>query len=141
MLPEGDRLMKVAIPVFRGRVAPVFDWCLRAIVLEIDAQGRETSRSDLNLAGVVPFRRPEHFASLRIETLLCGGISSLLHDLMEKQGGVRVIPWVAGDVNEILSAFVEGRLSSRQFMMPGCCCTRGRWRLGHGFGRRGRWTR
>lgn len=49
-----------------------------------------------------------------------------------RQRGIRLIPWIAGDVPKILGAFRNGRLSDPCFLMPGRqgCCRR----LKKGFG-------
>jgi hypothetical protein len=40
-----------------------------------------------------------------------------------------VIPFLAGNIEELLTAFHENRVSDPQFTMPGCC-NRRRWRGG-----------
>jgi predicted Fe-Mo cluster-binding NifX family protein len=50
--------------------------------------------------------------------------------------GIKVIPFIAGDLDEIIQAFLEGKLERDEFAMPGCC-GRGR-RQGQDRMRRGR---
>ena len=54
-----------------------------------------------------------------IGTLVCGAISTPLSELMVAYG-IRVIPFVAGDVGEVIAAWCNGDLDSRHFDMPGC---------------------
>jgi len=129
--------MRVAVPVFQGRVAPVFDWCKSLIVVQLGSDG-EVGREEVSLSGVSPSGRAERLAELRIETLLCGGISAPVADLVEARG-IRVVPWAAGPVEEVIVAFRQGALTQPRFMMPGCCGRQ--WHGGRGRGgrqRRGR---
>jgi predicted Fe-Mo cluster-binding NifX family protein len=110
--------MRVAIPIFGERVAPVFDWCKRIAVVDTDS-AEEPGREEADLADVMPFHRPDRLVDLGVEVLLCGGISPSLAQLVEAHG-IRVVPWVAGDVGAVLAEFIAGRLPSEGFMMPGC---------------------
>ena len=127
--------MKVAIPVFGHRVSPVFDWCQQVIAVEIDSNGTEINREEIDLSKVVPFRRSERLASLKVNVLLCGGISDELTCLAEEHG-MRVVPWVAGEVNTVLEAFVAGDIADPRFAMPGCNGRRQRRRRRRGWGGR-----
>jgi predicted Fe-Mo cluster-binding NifX family protein len=110
-------LMKVAIPVFEGRVAPVFDWCRRLALVEADGGGWPERREE-DVSGVAPLQRADRLAELGVDVLVCGGISPGLASLVEARG-IRTVPWVAGEAGEVLGEFIEGRLPSERFMMPG----------------------
>ena len=125
---EANETMKIAIPIFGGRVAPVFDWCRRIGLVDTDS-GEWSSREELDVSGVMPLNRPRYLVGLGVEVLVCGGISPELAELMDAHG-VRVVSWVAGEVDVVLSEFAAGRLPSEEFMMPG--------RRGRGCGRRHR---
>lgn len=124
--------MKIAVPVCEGRLSPVFDWSERAIVADV-LDGRESGREEISLAGETPPGRVERLASLGVGTLLCGAISGPLLALAEAKG-VKVLPWLCGDAEEVLAAFVQGELPAERFVMPGCCGRRRRWRGGRGCG-------
>ncbi len=125
--------MKVGIPIFSGRISPVFDWCLRVAVIEVDADASEKARENIDFSRIQQFSRPEYLSDLGVDVLLCGGISAELMRLIEARG-IRIVPWVAGEVNAVLSAFLAGKLPDPQFMMPGRC-GRGRRRRVRGGGR------
>ena len=118
--------MKIAISEFQGRVSPVFDWSTHLIVIEMDGT-RVIRRLESSIAGLPPAVRAERLAEMGVETLLCGGISRFMLSFVEARG-VRVIPWVAGDVEQVLVAFIEHRIPGDEFVMPGHC----RRRHGHG---------
>jgi predicted Fe-Mo cluster-binding NifX family protein len=133
--------VKVAMPVFDGRISPVFDWAERLVVAEL-ADGREIRREEASLAGETPPGRVERLVSLGAGFLLCGAISEPLLALAEA-AGVKVAPWLCGEAEEVLAAFARGELPAERFAMPGCCGRR--WRGGRrcvgarrGRGRQGR---
>jgi predicted Fe-Mo cluster-binding NifX family protein len=110
--------MKIAIPQWQGRVSPVFD--VAGILLLIDIENKqEIRREERPIGGTNPIARSAEFLSLGTDVLICGAISASLEARIVS-GGVRVIGFTCGTVDEVLSAFLKGELSSRVFMMPGC---------------------
>jgi predicted Fe-Mo cluster-binding NifX family protein len=107
----------LAIPVFRSRVAPVFDSCLRAVLIPI-ADTHEGERSELGLQNLSSTERVSVLKSAGVTTLICGGISDTLHVMLENSG-VCVISGIAGEVEEVFSAFLSRGLDDPKFCMPG----------------------
>jgi predicted Fe-Mo cluster-binding NifX family protein len=62
--------------------------------------------------------RPALLEDLKVELLVCGGISCWMEDQIRRHG-LRLLPWVAGDVWEVLAALREGRISDPCYTMPG----------------------
>jgi len=108
--------MKVALSVWRGRVAPVFDVSRELLCLDVVEQC-------VVALSTVPVSeessRERVLVLLGIETLICGAISAIYAQILEAQG-IEVIPFVAGDVDEVISAFLDGELPSSRLAMPGC---------------------
>ncbi|HNQ22878.1 MAG TPA: NifB/NifX family molybdenum-iron cluster-binding protein [Phycisphaerae bacterium] len=130
--------MNVAIPTLQDRVSPVFDVAQQVVLVELDG-GRERHRQLVALQARDLVRRVGELSQRGVDVLICGGISRPL-DVLLQGAGIRVIPQTCGPVEEVLKAFVTGRLNERAFLMPGCCGRRRRGRCGpHGrAGRRGR---
>jgi len=143
--------MKVAIPVFKGRISPVFDWSRELLLLDIEP-GAESVRREISLEGLDPLQRVEQLAAHRVELLVCGGISEMLLSTIETRG-IRVFPWVAGSLDEVLADLLCCGLPGPQLVMPGCRrpgragrgpgrmgygCGQGRGGKGRGFGRGGK---
>jgi len=122
--------MRVAIPTWNGRVSPVFDTAVRVVVAEID-RGRVGPREERAIGQTFPPRRVRALSDLGVEALVCGGISRPLAAMLSGVG-IRVIPWVTGEVDTILEAFAQGRLPAPQFLMPGRGGRRHRFRGGQG---------
>ncbi len=110
--------MKVAIPVFSERISPVFDWCRELLLVDV-ASGREDDRRHLTLEALDPLQRVEQLAEQRVELLVCGGISELLLSSIEARG-IRVVPWVAGSIEEVLADLLTRGLPGPRLVMPGC---------------------
>jgi predicted Fe-Mo cluster-binding NifX family protein len=112
-------MRKVAIPVFGGRISPVLETCLRVSVIEIEDY-REIGRDEIRLDGLGLQERLKIFQEAGINTLICSGISEYFYQLFES-ANIQVISGIAGDVEEVLHAFKNGRLEQALFYMPGYC--------------------
>jgi len=131
--------MKIAMPIWQGRISPVMDAAARLLVIEYDGD-REVNRAEESLDEEFLPRRAKHLVDLGIDVLICGGISQPLFSLVAAQG-ITVIPWVTGQTEQILVAYHGNRLHRRQFAMPGCGrCGRGRGHGGRGGWERGMWN-
>jgi predicted Fe-Mo cluster-binding NifX family protein len=123
-------------------VSPVFDFCRQLLVIEVLEKGPpevfNVDWSDSNIRN-----RAHRLKELKVDTLLCGGISRELSGDV-RRNGIRVIPWISGGINEVLSAFLSHGLPDPRLTMPGCPGGRGfpgrrsRGRNVPGIGARGR---
>lgn len=125
------------MPVAGTRVSPLFDVARTVLLADIEG-GEFKNRSSCDLRPGPPLQRAVLLRNLGVNTLVCGGISTAYAMLVQAQG-IRLVPWVAGEVEEVLQAYVAGRLARPEFMMPGCCHRRrrGGWGRGRGRGRAG----
>lgn len=118
--------MKVAIPHWRGRVSPVFDVAGSVLLVEVH-DGREQDRRDVAFDADDPYARAARLAETGADVLICGAISRPLATAVASVG-VEVIGQTCGDVERVLEAFIDGRLTDDAFSMPGCRGGRGRFR-------------
>jgi predicted Fe-Mo cluster-binding NifX family protein len=123
--------MKVALTIWNGRISPVFDVSRRMTLLDIE-EGLVKARSDVSLQLGDPTRKAEQLASLKVETLICGAVSRPLSAMLAARG-IHVIPFVAGEVEDVVHAYLGGFLPSPAWAMPGCGGRQrgfrgGRWR-------------
>jgi predicted Fe-Mo cluster-binding NifX family protein len=128
--------MRIAIPVWQGRISPVFDVAGRLLLVEL-VDGLEISRWEHRLPDTEPQPRIALLLELQVHTLICGAISQPLEALLI-ENGIRVYSRVCGDVDDVLNAFVAGTVSDPRYAMPGCCGQMRRYRCG-GCGRE-RWS-
>jgi len=128
--------MKVAIATWNGRISPVFDVARQVLVLEVE-DGREVSRHEEALPGTDPQAQAARLKTLGAEVLICGAISRPMASVLSG-ASVRVLPFVAGPVDQVLAAWLAGGLSAPVWSMPGCCGRMRRCR-GEEAGSRGAW--
>jgi predicted Fe-Mo cluster-binding NifX family protein len=133
--------MRVAFATWNGRIAPVFDVTRRLHVVETDGR-RVVRESEEPLGDEAAEARAARLAALRIEELVCGAISRPQEALVRAYG-VAVVPFVTGQLREVIDAWRAGALESDAFAMPGCGQGRGRrFRGGRGWAGQGRrWRR
>ncbi|MFO8057852.1 MAG: DUF1847 domain-containing protein [bacterium] len=118
--------MKIAVPLFGSRVSPRYLYAPSLLVAEVE--GHELiSRHTVPLEGASDDVFLDQLAELEVSVFICGGASREFSD-EAGAAGIEVISNVAGEVDEVLSAFAAGRLS------PG-------YGLGMGEGRRERIVR
>ena len=116
---DKDRPMKVAVPVWQGRVSPVFDVAGQLLLVEL-VQGVEASRREHRMADAEPEQRAVQLSELQVEALICGAISQALEALLTEHG-IKVYGRVCGNVDDVLAAFVAGTLGQPRFAIPGSC--------------------
>jgi hypothetical protein len=110
--------MKAAFAYWNGRISPVFDISRQIHVVEV-ASGRVVGESQEILPGDLPMQKVLRLSALGVDTLVCGAISKPLRELAGAYG-IRVISFVAGDLGEIIQAWLGGGLDDDAFAMPGC---------------------
>lgn len=113
-----SRPTRVAFSHWEGRIAPLFDTAREIRVVEADGARLVAARDDVLPAGPVE-RRAARLAALGVGTLVCGAISRETGRAVEA-AGVRVVPFVSGEIGAVVSAFLGGELARKNFRMPGC---------------------
>jgi predicted Fe-Mo cluster-binding NifX family protein len=111
--------MLIALPVWQGRVSPVFDVAEQLLLVAM-VGAAERSRHEETLTEEPAELRARRIAELGVTVLICGAISRPLESLLWAQG-IEVIPRICGDIEDVLQAYRVGALEDGYFMMPGCC--------------------
>ena len=110
--------MRIGLPVWDGKVSPVFDSASRLMVL--DVHGVAVNKAFEVFMEESDFhRRCSDLKGFGVELLICGAISSQLRDMLMALG-INVIPWISGQIEAVVHAYVEGSLCDGRFVMPGC---------------------
>ena len=141
--------MRLAIPICDSLVATVADFA--QVLMLVDYENKVEIRRK-----VVDFHRqivPARVSVLDdngVNTLICGAISRPFATMVI-HCGIELIPFISGNVEEVMNAYLAGDLANPRFFMPGRAqgmhwCfyggrgMRGRVRHGGGGGkRRGVW--
>jgi len=121
--------MKAAFAVWDNRIAPVFD-VARQIHLVEGESGHIRGETEETLPEDMPTGKALRLVELGVGALVCGAISRPMQAMVVAYG-IRVFPFVAGDLREVIQAWLTGNLGRDTFSMPGCCGRdrRGRRRL------------
>jgi predicted Fe-Mo cluster-binding NifX family protein len=120
--------MVLAVTIWEKRVSPVFDVATRVLVIKKDSSGK-AGRNIKKLSD----RLVEDLVRLEVDELICGAISRNRYCSVKAEG-INIFPFKAGDVEEVIQAWEEGRLNDIAYSMPGCrqpgCCRKQkkRWR-------------
>jgi len=108
-------------------------------------EGREIARMEKVLDESEPELAARRVAELGTAVLICGAISRPLEEMLEA-AGVEVVSQTCGPAEDVLDAFLAGRLTGDAFAMPGCSRRRqrrqgrGRCRNESGTGKGRRWS-
>lgn len=116
-------MTKTAFAYWNERIAPVFDSARNLCVLETES-GTIVRETHETLDAEQPVQRTLRLVELGIDVLVCGAISHNLQGLISAYG-IKVAPFVAGDLHLVMNAWFKGELKGEIFAMPGC---RGRGR-------------
>jgi predicted Fe-Mo cluster-binding NifX family protein len=111
-------MMKTAFAVWNHRIAPVFDTARQIHLVEVKS-GRVVSEADESLPDDPERGKGLRLADLGVDTLVCGAISHSVQGAVMAYG-IRVIPFVAGDLHEVIQTWLSGGGEMEKFAMPGC---------------------
>ena len=100
--------MKVAIPLFGNWISPRFGFSPEMWILTIE-KGEVVSQERISMDGLALPQWFNRLSSLGVDTVICGGIDGFCHRQLENLG-ISVIPEIAGEANEALSLFLNGKL-------------------------------
>ncbi len=110
--------MKAAFPYWENRIAPVLDTAYQVLVVEAEC-GQIVSETQEMLPEDPPVQKALRLVGLGIDAVVCGAVSRPMHALVDAYG-IQVIPFVAGDLREVMDAWLRGTLTWNAFGMPGC---------------------
>jgi predicted Fe-Mo cluster-binding NifX family protein len=110
-------MIRIAIPTFHHRVSPVLDTCTRLLIIDYEEQ-IEVDRREVAFDVYSQSERFEIIKQLTPDAVICCGISDVF-DRMLRAAGIRLICGIAGEIKEVLDAFLCNRLDAPCFRMPG----------------------
>lgn len=109
--------MRIALPIWENRISPVLDTAKQLLVVDVDGD-KETSREIHTLPAVSLVHRIETLGHLGVDLLVCSAITRPLFIELTKSG-IRIIPNVCGDADEIIKCIIAGEPIEARFAMPG----------------------
>lgn len=103
-------------------IAPVFDISRHLRVVEAE-DGRMKEQFDVVFNELIPSVVLLELKMHEIQVLVCGAVSRFMLWALESKG-IHVIPFVSGEIDNVIKAWLEGNLLKGKFAMPGC-----KWRF------------
>jgi len=125
---------KIALIIFNDRIAPVFDVACQALLVVIKADG-VYEESLVSMPRDFAEAKVLKLVELGVTTIICGAISKPMLRLAQSYD-IRSVDFIAGEVRQVLQAFLDNCLNMNEFRMPGCR-RQSRCRNGQGYQRRG----
>jgi predicted Fe-Mo cluster-binding NifX family protein len=110
-------MAKIAIPTFQKRVSPVLDTCKHILVINCK-NGSEIDRENIFLGDMTLNERCRIFEKIGVSVIICGGISEAFGKIL-KDVKLRLKNGIAGEIEDVLSAYFSGCLDNPKFYMPG----------------------
>ena len=110
--------MRIALTAWGDIISPVFDSAQILLIVEVD-NGEIVNRSNETLMPEMSSRLAGMLNGLSVDVLICGAISQIPARIIESSG-VRLLPFISGNVEEVLAAYVIGAQIVPRFSMPGC---------------------
>jgi predicted Fe-Mo cluster-binding NifX family protein len=107
--------MRIAIPIWEGRVSPLLDTAGRLRVMNSD---HPSSSWAVHLIDPEIIRRSGRIRQEGIEVLICGAVSRPFQGMLSGSG-IKVISGISGTVDAVFSAYLNGELFQPRFLMPG----------------------
>ena len=123
----------VLLTTWNGRLSPVLDVARQAELVQADA-ARIVSRVTVTLPGDDLDGQAAALLALQPQMLICGAVSRPLAGKLTA-AGIQLIPFRTGAAEQVIEAWLQGRLTDETLLMPGCCGRRLGWCGGRGQGR------
>jgi predicted Fe-Mo cluster-binding NifX family protein len=120
--------MRLAVAIWDDRISPVFDVSRRILVMDIE-KGKVVGKRIEMFTNDNPIHKLSRLTELKVNTLICGAISRTIADLLN-QHRIHIIPFITGDRQKVVAAFLTGTLPNSDLSMPGWWVRRRFWQPG-----------
>ena len=109
--------MKIAVPVWEGRVSPVLDTADRFLVFTV-REGIVVSSDEIYI-GEKSLPEKARDIKQNADILICAALSQLMESCLISLG-VEVRGWVMGNPERLVELYASGDVPGTEFYMPGC---------------------
>ena len=110
--------MITALTIWENRISPVFDSSHTILVAQIE-NNKIASRHLEPFNPSLPSHLADRLDAIGVDILICGAISQLPADIIEAMG-IKLIPFITGNTDEVLENLVKNQPIVPLFLMPGC---------------------
>ena len=110
--------MRMALTVWGNRISPVFDGAHTLCIVEVE-NNKIIQKSYETFDPGSPHRLAKRLTNMDASVLICGAISRMPANIIEASG-IKLIPFITGDVEKVIDAYVKKISIIPTFLMPGC---------------------
>ncbi|KQC14528.1 MAG: hypothetical protein APR63_14050 [Desulfuromonas sp. SDB] len=121
--------MIVAVSNWKDEIAVTFDFSNSLVIYQF-IENKWNKIEEVKINSRDSETAVEILKRNKVEILLCGAISKKMLDNLELSN-IKVIPFLRGKIEDVLSLFQQGNISSSRCFLPG-------FRRGRGLGRKRR---
>jgi predicted Fe-Mo cluster-binding NifX family protein len=107
---------RVAIPIFRKKVSPVFDSCTRVLLVDIE-NNREVDRKEIYLDSLSLTERLTLLLKSGVSVVICGGISNVMENMVVGKK-IGLFSNITGEIEYVLKAYLPMNWTDRSFNCP-----------------------
>jgi len=98
----------IAIPIFGNRVSSRLD-CSESFLLFAIEDGKIVQRQEIRWTNANVLQKIHLLLQEGVSILICGGLTETCERLL-RENSIEVIPWIRGEIEEVVSRFLEGTL-------------------------------
>jgi len=109
--------MKIALTVWGNRISPVFDSAHTLLVVQI--KNSKVIQKSYKSFDPDSSRFPDNLKKMDISVLICGAISEMPAKLIVSSR-IKLIPFVTGNVTQVLDLYLINKPVPPAYLMPGC---------------------
>ncbi len=109
---------KAAFAFLDTRIAPVFDTAQRFQLVTTE-DGHTVSETQEVMSDQSSPERAAFLVARGVNTLICGAISIPMREALVAND-IQVVPFVAGELRQVIQAWQSGELENESYRMPGC---------------------
>ena len=99
----------VAVPIFGTRISSRLD-CADNLMLYTTSGLNIQDREKIRLVSNNALDKIQIISSVKPDVIICDGITEMYKNQLEERK-IKVIPWIRGEVEEILVQYLKGELS------------------------------
>jgi predicted Fe-Mo cluster-binding NifX family protein len=114
---EEGHMQTIAVPIVGNRISNRLD-CSENILLVSIEKGVIKKRETIRFVQANPTAKINMLVQLGVDVLICDGITEFYSNKLQNSP-IQVIPWISGEVEEVLAQYLEGKLPKNKVTSQG----------------------
>jgi predicted Fe-Mo cluster-binding NifX family protein len=117
-MQKNQHMSRTAIAAWKGCVATTLDFARTLLLVDV-VDGQVVAKWEVRLANASAEAIAHSLETAGAQEVICGAVSAPVWTAVEARG-IRIIPFVHGDVGEVIQGCLDGTLTDARFHMAGC---------------------